>query len=52
MSTFYLKTKSNDKDVVSKILAESYEDAVYYFAKVKKLSIKSLLDIFIVVERV
>ncbi len=52
MSIFHLKIKETDKDVVSKILAGSYEDALTYFSKLKKLSKNKLLSIYVVVEQV
>ncbi len=50
MTKFYLKIKGNDKDVICRTLAESYQDAVEYFSKLKKLSKKSLLEIYFVAQ--
>jgi hypothetical protein len=47
---FYLKPK-NCKDVISKISIESLEEAIIYFSKVKKLSKKSILDIYTVTDQ-
>lgn len=51
MKQYHLKSKIS-KETFSKFMAECYEDAVEYFAKVKKLSEKDLLNIYIVTDQV
>ncbi len=48
MKTFKLITKSGE--TINKFCCQSYEEAVNYFAEVKKLSKKILLRIFIVTD--
>ena len=51
MKTFYLNPK-NSKEVISRVLLETLEEAIIYFSKVKKLSKKSILDIYTVTDQV
>ena len=51
MKQFYLKSKITH-EVFSKIFTKTYDDAVEYFSKVKKLSKKDLLNIFLVTDQV
>ena len=51
MKQFHLKSKISN-ETLSKFMAESYEQAVEYFSKVKKLSKKDLLNIFLVTYQV
>jgi hypothetical protein len=48
MKTYLLKHK-NDRDIISKCLSGSYEDACDYFSQLKRLPISNLLKIYIVV---
>lgn len=48
MKTFYLTVNNNMKDVISKVKAESLEQAVIYFSEMKNLSIDNLLKIYTV----
>ena len=49
MKTFYLRIK-NTKEVLIKTSCYSIEDAVDYFSKVKQLSKKDLVSIFLITE--
>lgn len=51
MKQYHLKSKIS-KETFSKFMAFCYEDAVEYFARVKKLSKKDLLNIYIVTDQV
>lgn len=51
MTQFHLKSKISN-ETFSKFMTESYEQAVDYFSKVKKLTKKDLLNIFIVTDKV
>ena len=51
MKQFHLKSKLTN-ETFSKFVAESYEQAVEYFSKVKKLPKKDLLNIFLVTDQV
>jgi len=51
MKTFYLKPKKC-KEVISRVSLETLEEAIIYFSKVKKLSKKSILDIYTVTDQV
>jgi predicted DNA-binding protein (MmcQ/YjbR family) len=51
MKQFHLKSKISN-ETLSKFVAESYEQAVDYFSKIKKLSKKDLLNIFLVTDQV
>ena len=48
MKTYLLKQINNDKDIISKIVAENYEIACTIFAKRKRIKIDDLLKIYIV----
>ncbi len=48
MKTYLLKQINNDKDIVSKTIADSYETACSLFAKRKRIKIDDLLKIYIV----
>ena len=50
MKLYYLTVNNSKKDVISKIMANTMEQAVVYFAKIKDLSIDDLLKIYTVVE--
>ncbi len=50
MKLFYLTVNSNKKDIIAKVMTETLEQAVVYFAKVKDLSIDDLLKIYTIVE--
>jgi hypothetical protein len=52
MKNYGLYTKGNNKiiDIVNKVQAQTLEDAISFFAKVKKLSKKNLIDIWDVKE--
>ena len=47
MKTFYLKTKITE-EVLKKVDCQSIEEAIEYFSKVKRLSKKDLVDIFLI----
>jgi hypothetical protein len=51
MKQFHLKSKLSN-ETFSKFVAENYEQAVEYFSKVKNLSKKDLLNIFLVTDQV
>jgi predicted DNA-binding protein (MmcQ/YjbR family) len=51
MKQYHLKSKISN-ETLSKFVAESYEQAVDYFSKIKKLSKKDLLNIFLVTDQV
>ena len=51
MKQFHLKSKISN-ETLSKFIAGSYEQAVEYFSKVKNLSKKDLLNIFLVTDQV
>jgi hypothetical protein len=50
MKVFYLTVNSNKNDVISKVVTDSLEKAVYYFTQIKKLHKEELLKIYTVVE--
>lgn len=39
-----------EKEVISKVLANSFEEALEYFCQVKKLKAKDLLEIYTITE--
>lgn len=49
MKTYILKCK-NCKDILSKVTAHSFEEALEYFSKIKNLPKSSIIDIYSVVE--
>ena len=51
MKQYHLKSKVS-QETFSEFVAGCYEEAVEYFAKVKKLSEKDLLNIYIVTDQV
>jgi hypothetical protein len=51
MKQFHLKSKTSN-ETFSKFMADSYEQAVEYFSKVKRLTKKDLLNIFLVTDQV
>jgi hypothetical protein len=51
MKTFYLLNRFG-KDVIHKIYANNFDEAVKIFSKVKRLSTDDLLQIFIVRDQV
>jgi hypothetical protein len=51
MKQYHLKSKIS-KETFSKFMAGCREDAVQYFARVKKLTKKDLLNIYIVTDQV
>lgn len=49
MKTYYLKNSVKDKDIISKFECDDFKIACKYFAIQKKLSIRDLLEIYVVV---
>lgn len=50
MKVFYLTVNNNKKDIISKVMTETIEQAVIYFSKTKNLSIDDLLKIYTITE--
>jgi len=50
MKMFYLTVNGNKKDVISKVMTETLEQAVVYFSEIKNLSIDALLKIYTITE--
>jgi hypothetical protein len=50
MTTFYLTIKDNKKEVIAKVKAETLEQAVDYFSKVKNLSKEDILKVYTITE--
>ncbi len=49
MKTFLLKKTVEDKDVVLRVKCDDYESACEYFSSVKKLSVETLLELYVVI---
>jgi hypothetical protein len=52
MRTFYLKYKNFENDIIMRIDANSLDQAISFFSKVKKLEKDDLLKVFIVTDQV
>lgn len=48
MGEYVLKLSSGGKEIIKRINAKDFDDAVKYFAKMKDLKRKQLLKIFLV----
>jgi hypothetical protein len=49
MKTYYLKNRVYDRDVIAKFECDDFEIACKYFSILKNLSIRDLLQIYVVV---